>query len=231
MASGSLAGRGGSERLGSIDVLRGLIMVLMALDHVGLMVGRFHSQEMWAGAWTRYESAVPFLTRFVTHFCAPGFFLLMGAGIALAADAREKQKEANDKKQAEYDKAVKEADAEKDKTFAEFKKIYDDLQKKQQQGEEVDPAKIQAAAVQLAMRQRIAERTAEVAKERLKRERDQELAEIERLRDQDLQQIQNDYKIQATLFPPILPLLVGLVVWTRRRIREREGVSRTRMRT
>ena len=66
-------------------------MVVMALDHVGLMVGRFHSQEMWAGAWTRYDHALPFLTRFVTHFCAPGFFLLMGAGVALMADARTRQ--------------------------------------------------------------------------------------------------------------------------------------------
>lgn len=77
-----------SSRVRSIDTLRGLIMVLMALDHVGFMVGRFHSQEMWAGAWTRYPGAVPFLTRFVTHFCAPGFFLLMGAGLALMAEAR-----------------------------------------------------------------------------------------------------------------------------------------------
>jgi uncharacterized membrane protein len=77
-----------SERLGSIDVLRGLLMVVMALDHVGFMVGRFHSQEMWAGAWTRYSGAIPFLTRFVTHFCAPGFFLLMGAGLAFAGESR-----------------------------------------------------------------------------------------------------------------------------------------------
>lgn len=82
---------GSATRLQSIDVLRGLIMVVMALDHVGLMVGRFHSQEMWAGAWTRYASPVPFLTRFITHFCAPGFFLLMGAGLSLMADARTRQ--------------------------------------------------------------------------------------------------------------------------------------------
>lgn len=75
-------------RLRAVDVLRGLLMAVMALDHVGLMVGRFHSQEMWAGAWTRYDAALPFLTRFVTHLCAPGFFLLLGAGLALQADAR-----------------------------------------------------------------------------------------------------------------------------------------------
>jgi len=79
------------DRLLSIDVLRGLIMVVMALDHVSLMVGRFHSTEMWAGAWTQYASALPFLTRFVTHFCAPGFYFLMGVGVSLLADARRKQ--------------------------------------------------------------------------------------------------------------------------------------------
>ena len=66
-------------------------MVVMALDHVGLFVGRFHSNEMWAGAWTRYTSALPFLTRFVTHFCAPGFFFLMGAGLSLMAQSRTAQ--------------------------------------------------------------------------------------------------------------------------------------------
>jgi predicted nucleic acid-binding protein len=77
-----------ATRLPSLDVMRGTLMVLMALDHVGLMVGRFHSQEMWAGAWSRYQSALPFLTRFVTHFCAPGFFFLMGAGVSLLAASR-----------------------------------------------------------------------------------------------------------------------------------------------
>ena len=66
-------------------------MVVMAIDHVSFMVGRFHSGEMWAGLWTRYASPVVFLTRFVTHFCAPGFFFLMGVGVSLLVDARSKQ--------------------------------------------------------------------------------------------------------------------------------------------
>ncbi len=80
-----------ARRLESIDRLRGLIMVVMAIDHVSYMVGRFHAGEMWAGMWTRYASPVAFLTRFVTHFCAPGFFFLMGVGISLLMDARSKQ--------------------------------------------------------------------------------------------------------------------------------------------
>ncbi len=79
------------RRLASIDRLRGLIMVVMAVDHVSFLVGRFHSGEMWAGLWTRYASPLAFLTRFVTHFCAPGFFFLMGVGISLLVEARSKQ--------------------------------------------------------------------------------------------------------------------------------------------
>ena len=91
MADSRMPAPAATGRVESIDALRGFLMVMMALDHVGFMVGRFHSQEMWAGAWTRYQGAIPFLTRFVTHLCAPGFFLLMGAGLALAADARARR--------------------------------------------------------------------------------------------------------------------------------------------
>lgn len=78
-------------RLGSLDALRGFIMIVMALDHVSFMVGRFHSGEMWAGLWTRYSSPIAFLTRLVTHLCAPGFFFLMGVGISLMAESRRQQ--------------------------------------------------------------------------------------------------------------------------------------------
>jgi uncharacterized membrane protein len=71
------------KRLLSLDAMRGLIMVLMALDHASFFIGKTHSSEFWGTAMPRYDSVMPFLLRAVTHLCAPGFFLLMGVGMAL----------------------------------------------------------------------------------------------------------------------------------------------------
>ncbi|HEY2413380.1 MAG TPA: Gldg family protein [Pirellulaceae bacterium] len=146
-----------------------------------------------------------------------------------ASDAREKQSETIKNKEAEFERAVKKADDDRDKDVAEFKKRLEELQSKERLGEEFDRGKLRAAAMQFVMKQETAEQAAEVEKARLKRALEQQLAGITRERDRQVQQIQNEYKLKATIFPPILPLLVGLVVWARRRIREREGVSRTRM--
>jgi uncharacterized membrane protein len=78
----------GNKRLLSLDAMRGLIMVLMALDHASLFIAKTHSHEFWGAAMPRYDSAVPFLLRAVSHLCAPGFFLLMGVGMTLFVSAR-----------------------------------------------------------------------------------------------------------------------------------------------
>jgi len=75
-------------RLLPLDALRGLIMPIMALDHASFFIAHRHGSEFWGGEITRYDDALAFLTRFVTHFCAPGFFFLMGCGMALFAASR-----------------------------------------------------------------------------------------------------------------------------------------------
>ena len=79
---------GGIKRLLPVDALRGLIIVLMALDHANYFIAQLHSSgEYWGGHFPAYDHPLLFLTRFVTHVCAPGFFL-MGVGMTLFADSR-----------------------------------------------------------------------------------------------------------------------------------------------
>ncbi|MDH5607712.1 MAG: heparan-alpha-glucosaminide N-acetyltransferase domain-containing protein, partial [Anaerolineae bacterium] len=47
--------------------------------------------EFWGGPFPQYSEGLSFLTRFVTHFSAPGFFFLMGAGMLLFSESRKRQ--------------------------------------------------------------------------------------------------------------------------------------------
>jgi uncharacterized membrane protein len=77
-----------ATRLPSLDALRGLIMIVMAIDHVSYFVDKLHWGEFWGRPLPDYGTTAVFLTRFITHFCAPAFFFLMGAGMMLYADSR-----------------------------------------------------------------------------------------------------------------------------------------------
>src|SRR5262245_8478758 len=72
------------RRLESVDVVRGAIMILMALDHTRDFFGiPGQSPTNLATA-----TAGLFLTRWITHFCAPVFFLLTGVGAYLSLSRR-----------------------------------------------------------------------------------------------------------------------------------------------
>ena len=81
-----------ASRLLPLDVLRGLIIAFMALDHANYFVAQKHSPgEYWGGRFPVYDDALAFLTRLITHPCAPGFFFLMGVGMLLFANSRRKR--------------------------------------------------------------------------------------------------------------------------------------------
>ena len=79
-------------RLYPLDLLRGTLIVLMALDHANFLIARQHSSgEYWGGSFPTFSSPLGFLTRFVTHLCAPGFFFLLGVSMVLFSSSRLKQ--------------------------------------------------------------------------------------------------------------------------------------------
>lgn len=69
-----------SARLLNVDILRGIAMILMALDHTrSFLTGYPVAPEDLA-----HSSATLFFTRWITHFCAPIFFLLAGTAAYLS---------------------------------------------------------------------------------------------------------------------------------------------------
>ena len=77
------------NRVLSIDLLRGLIMIIMALDHVR---DYFH-----AGAFLydpldlEKTSPILFFTRWITHYCAPTFMLLAGTSAFIIGQKKTKK--------------------------------------------------------------------------------------------------------------------------------------------
>jgi uncharacterized membrane protein len=67
-----------SYRIDSIDLLRGLIMIIMALDHTR----DFFHKDAWSGDPLNLATTTPILyfTRWITHLCAPIFVFLAGSG-------------------------------------------------------------------------------------------------------------------------------------------------------
>ena len=80
----------GPGRFPAIDLLRGVVMVLMTVDHASETFNRgrvFTDSVMFWKPGTPLPAA-QFLTRWMTHLCAPTFVLLAGTSLAIAVESR-----------------------------------------------------------------------------------------------------------------------------------------------
>lgn len=78
------------RRLGAVDAFRGLLILLMALDHANLLIGKqtYSGREFWGGDYSEFPTLGLFCVRFLTHPCAVGFCFLMGLSIILMSESR-----------------------------------------------------------------------------------------------------------------------------------------------
>lgn len=116
----------------------------------------------------------------------------------------------------EFDASIKQ---EQDNLNAQLEKI--------QKDKSLDPRQMRIMVNQL---QEAGQRRLIAKTDELKQTRDKNIEQAERSAQLEISRIQNRYKLLAVSLPPIPPLIVGLIVFFNRRAREREGVSRSRLR-
>lgn len=78
------------------DLLRGICMMLMAMDHLVMALrswehGQGNLSEADGLPITKWNRPVGYVVRSLTHICAPGFMLLLGMGVVYLGNSRKKQ--------------------------------------------------------------------------------------------------------------------------------------------
>lgn len=124
------------------------------------------------------------------------------------------------------EQAEQEASAAMQAKIGEFEKKINDLRN----ADNADPQAAMRAVQQLASQQRLEQRKLDTKIEQLRLKRDRDVGAVERGLEATVRREQDRQKWLAVLLPPIPPLVVGFLVYFRRRAREREGVAKSRLR-
>lgn len=80
-----------NTRIRSVDILRGIVMVIMALDHTRDYFTNFYGNPTDLSV----ASTSMFLTRWITHFCAPVFIFLAGTSAYLSLSKKQNKNAAS----------------------------------------------------------------------------------------------------------------------------------------
>jgi ABC-2 type transport system permease protein len=142
--------------------------------------------------------------------------------------AREDVRKGSEKFQEIYDGVVTEARESMDKQLQSLREEVEELQKKNADGS-VERAELQAKVQGFQMSQEAQQRKLDVKIAKTARDRQLSVREIERKAADEVTSIQNQVKFAAVALPCIPPLIVGVIVFASRRLRERENISKSRL--
>ncbi|MFN7731844.1 MAG: Gldg family protein [Pirellula sp.] len=148
---------------------------------------------------------------------------------AQADEARREEAQERSLAVEKYNEKLSEAEDASSKAERQYKEAVDKLQA-QGVNDASKQQELLQRTVEFQMKQAQLAKKLELEREKLKRERDRNVRDARRKADEAIDDIQNRYKWLAVFIPPIPPLLVGIVVLVSRRLREREGISKNRLR-
>ncbi len=147
---------------------------------------------------------------------------------AASEKALQKKHDIRQKLQIDYETEMAKIENEKNSKVKPIQERIDRENRAKEAGEAFDQQRLNALLAQRATVEREQEEKSRSRSEAAQND----LRENERRADLDaeleIQEIQRQFKLAAVVLPPIPPLLVGLIVFTRRRLREREGISKAR---
>lgn len=134
--------------------------------------------------------------------------------------ARKNSDESIKKLRDEFEAAKKAEDKKLEESIAGLKKQW-----------EKDSLDVIEAANRVGMVQRTGEQRIKAKLAELERKRDQEINKIQTQLNLEIRRVQDAYKLWAVILPPIPPLALAVGVFLYRRREEKEGVSRSRLRS
>lgn len=130
--------------------------------------------------------------------------------------------------QAAYDTVTRDAREEMDKSLQPLKEEIEKAEKDSAAGK-IPQADVGVKMIEYRTKESRLQRALNVKQQKEARERERRIREIERSANQQVTAIQNRVKATAVLLPCIPPLVVGVVVFASRRLRERENISKSRL--
>lgn len=146
-----------------------------------------------------------------------------------AEEYRLEESENQREYQEEFNRALQDAEEENQKQIAKFQEKVDRLQREGATNATKQQELI-SLMQQLQIQRAALERKLAIRREKMEAERDARIQESRRNAEAKVLELQNRYKMLAIFLPPIPPLLVGAGVFVTRRVREREGISKNRLR-
>lgn len=137
---------------------------------------------------------------------------------------REKGKEFQD----QYDNLIRDAQEKIDSDLKSLRDEMAEMQKKSADGT-VSRAVATEKVQQFRIKQESLQRALAVRRAKAERDREKSIQEIQRAADMTVTELQNRVKAAAVILPCIPPLIVGIIVFASRRLRERENITKSRL--